>query len=124
VKAALKAELEWLVENKVVSGLEPADIALIAAAAKLGYAGWNQRLVWYESDWIPYSQVPGATLVRCVIGVYPEFVPGSSEHASLSQASTAKTGTLRNILILAIALIAALAAAAISRALIRRRLPT
>ncbi|MEM4455463.1 MAG: hypothetical protein QXT28_12165 [Thermofilaceae archaeon] len=124
VKAALKAELEWLVENRVVSGLEPADTALIAAAAKLGYAGWNQRLVWYEGDWIPYSQVPGATLVKCVTGVHPEFVPGTSEHASLGQASTVRTGeTLRSIVILAIALIAALAAAAISRALIKRRLP-
>ncbi|MEM1690914.1 MAG: hypothetical protein QXG48_04540 [Thermofilaceae archaeon] len=124
VKAALKVELEWLVENRVVSGLEPADTALIAAAAKLGYAGWNQRLVWYEGGWTPYSQVPGATLVKCVIGVHPEFLPGTSEHTSLGQASTARTGeTFRNILILAIALIAALAAAAITYVVIKKKFP-
>ncbi|MEM1690919.1 MAG: hypothetical protein QXG48_03980 [Thermofilaceae archaeon] len=124
VKAALKAELEWLVENRVVSGLEPADTALIAAAAKLGYAGWNQRLVWYEGGWIPYSQVPGATLVRCVTGVHPEFVAGSNEYVGLSQASATKTGeTFQNLAILALASIAALAAAAITYVVIKKKLP-
>ncbi|MEM0377272.1 MAG: hypothetical protein QXI90_05815 [Thermofilum sp.] len=73
VKAALKAELELLVENRVVSGLEPADIALFAVAAKLGYAGRSQRLVWHEGGRILYSQVPGATLVRCLTGSPPRI---------------------------------------------------
>ncbi|MEM2186737.1 MAG: hypothetical protein QXT37_07170, partial [Thermofilaceae archaeon] len=74
--------------------------------------------------WTPYSQVPGATLVRCVTGVHPEFVAGSNEYVGLSQASATKTGeTFQNLAILALASTAALAAAAITYVVIKKKLP-
>ncbi|MCS7104372.1 MAG: hypothetical protein NZ954_02245 [Thermofilaceae archaeon] len=92
VKEALKAELVWLVENNVISGLTPVDITLIVYASKLGYAGWNQKLVWYEGDWVPYSYVPGATLVKCMGSLHPVFSAESTEYAGLSQATVAASG--------------------------------
>jgi len=48
VKEALRRELEWLLENGVISGLSGDDVEAIVSAAKLGYAGWNGRLVWFN----------------------------------------------------------------------------
>ena len=66
LKKALEVELKWLIENNIVSGLSNKDLEEIISAAKIGYAGWNSRLVWYNSKWIPYLKMPGAALVRCL----------------------------------------------------------
>ncbi len=66
LKKALEVELKWLIENKVVLGLGEKDVEEIAASAKMGYAGWNSRLVWYNGKWIPYFKIPNAALVRCL----------------------------------------------------------
>lgn len=132
VKAALKIELTWLIESGVVTGLEPADVASILWAAELGYAGWNQRLVWHAGDWTPYSNVPGAALVRCAGGIQPAFLADSSEYASLSPAPAVAEGR-REVLTqakgsatwlqpLAVSTIVALVAAAISYAVIKKKL--
>jgi len=141
VVAALKAELEWLARSGVVSGLEPGEIDRIASVAKLGYAGWNQRIVWYKGDWVPYSSVPGAALVRCFGGVQPAFqaeskvygnLPqapsgGSRESASAMQASESGTRygwrTPSWLWALAVAALAALAAAGISYVAVKKSLP-
>ncbi|RLE57612.1 MAG: hypothetical protein DRJ32_07400 [Thermoprotei archaeon] len=64
VRDALKAELEWLVEKGVISGLSKDDIEAIISSAKLGYSGWNDRLVWCNGSWIPYRLMSGASILR------------------------------------------------------------
>lgn len=141
VIAALKAELEWLVRSGVISGLDPSEIARIASAAKLGYAGWNRRIVWYNGDWVPYSSVPGAALVRCYGGVQPAFqaeskvygnlpqapLGGSQESASALQVSESQPQygwrTTSWLWALAVAALAALAAAGIAYAAVKKSLP-
>ena len=86
VKAALKRELEWLAETGVVEGLSSSDIEAITAAARLGYAGWNSRLVWHSGAWVPYSEVPGAALLRCVTGVSEVFNAESGAYEQLRPA--------------------------------------
>jgi len=139
VKAALRAELEWLVESGVVRGLERGEVERIVSAAKLGYAGWNQRLVWHNGEWLPYSSVPGAALVRCAGGVQPAFLAESREYAGLPQAPslgaaqtqaasgaqpTGAAGRAPGWLwALAVAALAALAAALLSYVAVKRLLP-
>lgn len=72
VKAVLAYELKWLSETGIISGLSNNDILSIVNASKLGYAGWNSRLVYVnvngKQQWLPYydavEYIPGATLVR------------------------------------------------------------
>jgi hypothetical protein len=86
VRAALRRELEWLVENGVVEGLNSGDVEAIIAAARLGYAGWNSRLVWHAGAWMPYSEVPGAALLRCSTGAPEVFSAGSIAYEKLRPA--------------------------------------
>ena len=87
VRAALRRELEWLVESGVVEGLSSSDIEAITAAARLGYAGWNRRLAWHMGAWKPYDEVPGAVLLRCTTGVAEVFSIESSAYEQLRPAS-------------------------------------
>lgn len=85
VKKALEAELEWLIESGVVSGLSEEDLEAIVSAAELGCAGWNSKLVWSDGEWIPYELADGAMILRCV-GVppslsFPAAGPGSRSPA-------------------------------------------
>lgn len=140
VKAALKAELEWLVGSGVVTGLEPSEIERVASSAKLGYAGWNQRIVWYNGDWVPYSSVPGALPVRCYGGVQPAFLAESGVYAGLPQApsgeapesaslqmaeSQSQSGrrALNWLWAFAVAALVALAAATLSYVVVKKSLP-
>jgi hypothetical protein len=141
IVAALKAELEWMVKSGVVRGLEPSEIDRIASAAKLGYAGWNQRIVWYNGGWVPYSSVPGAALVRCYGGVQPAFQAESKVYGNLPQVPSGESRESASALqvsesqqqyswrtfswlwALAVAALAALAAAGISYAAVKKSLP-
>ncbi len=128
VRSALKAELEWLTEVGVVSNLEEADIEAIAQAAKLGYAGWNGRLVWDNGAWVPYSSVKGAVLVRCTAALPSFFEAGSPEYELLGKggyAGASQGGRIpqRVVTGLAIAAFLALAAAGTAYYIIRRRFP-
>ncbi len=89
VRAALRGELEWLVKSGVVRGLSGEDIASIAAAARLGSAGWSGRLVFYSGSWVPYSSVPGAAQARCAAGVPEVFRSESPALRQLGQAEAA-----------------------------------
>ncbi len=70
VKEALIYELKWLIDMGVIKGLNENDINEIGDVAKVGYAGWNSRIVYAEGKWIPYSiaveeeLIAGAQLVR------------------------------------------------------------
>ncbi len=65
-------ELGWLREIGVISGLSDEDIDNIVSTIRVGYAGWNSRLVYYRGDgkWHPYHEliangsIPGVLLKR------------------------------------------------------------
>ena len=128
IREALRAELKWLSESGVISGLSEDDIETIASTAELGYAGWNGRLVWSEGRWVPYSSTEGAVVLRCV-GVPPSFFPEEELGKPEGQipcselASGSQEGALRAALYLAVSLAAALLAGVAAYLAVRRRLP-
>ncbi len=82
LRNALAQELEWLASIGVVKGLTQGDIEAIREAARPGLAGWNDRLIYHEGGWHPYSQVfqeiEGAALVKmagCSWSYDPSQVP-------------------------------------------------
>ncbi len=75
VKNALKTELEWLSENGIITGLSKEDLEVILSVAKLGYAGWNSRLVWSNGKWVSYGFTDGAMVLRCVKAPLRIFFP-------------------------------------------------
>lgn len=133
MKNALEAELEWLMEIDVISNFERADIEAIAQTAKLGYAGWNSRLVWDNGIWVPYSSVEGAVLVRCTAALPRFFEAESPEYEQLGKRSYAVAGGAeasqgsrfpqQAITGLALAAFVALAVAGAAYYIIRRRFP-
>jgi hypothetical protein len=62
---AIKVELEWLRDNKVIYGLSDSDIKQISKIAKAGLAGHNSRVVW-EDGWKPYHKTKNPTLIRAI----------------------------------------------------------
>ncbi|MEM2217994.1 MAG: hypothetical protein QW731_06410, partial [Thermofilaceae archaeon] len=133
MKNALEAELEWLMEIDVISNFEKADIEAIAQAAKLGYAGWNSRLVWDDGIWVPYSSVEGALLVRCIAAPPRFFEAESPEYNRLSRGGYSAVGGAeasqgnripqQAITGLALAAFMALVVAGAAYYIIRRRFP-
>lgn len=61
-KTAIKVELEWLRDNKIISGLSDSDIQKISSATKAGLSGYNSRIVW-EDGWKSYHET-GNLLLR------------------------------------------------------------
>ena len=57
LKNALKVELKWLREINVIKRLTDKDIERLVDAMRIGYSGWNSRLVYYNGEWHPYSKV-------------------------------------------------------------------
>ena len=49
---ALRTELEWLQNNKVISGLTDDDIDGIAKVADKGTAGWNSKIRYFKGKWV------------------------------------------------------------------------
>lgn len=64
--SAIKEELNWLIENVIVIGINEADVLSIASFAEAGLAGWNSRIVHAENGWIPYYNTPEPNLIRFV----------------------------------------------------------
>lgn len=64
---AMRAELTWLRNNKVLSGLTDEDIDGIAKEAGKGTAGYNSRIVYFKGDWLPYRRT-GQPLIKSVSG--------------------------------------------------------
>ena len=65
LKHVLEVELAWLLSNGILE--VNVNITEILEAAKMGYAGWNSRLVHYSGKWYPYYEVYtmlGGTLLR------------------------------------------------------------
>jgi hypothetical protein len=61
---AMKTELLWLEENKVISGLEDTDLENISQVCKRGTAGNNSRVVWEKEEWLVYSETENPLLLR------------------------------------------------------------
>ncbi len=75
-KEVLKYELNWLIKLGVIKGLSKDDVKEIISEAKAGLAGWNSRIVYANSEWLPYYKaikyIPGATMVRACLVSIPE----------------------------------------------------
>jgi len=114
VRDALRAELEWMIDNGVIAGLTRSDLEGIAASARLGYAGWNSRLVWDGNGWVTYSSVQGAVQVRCFVAPDPDFLTAATPGPPAGEEAGAEAPAplLSWPLMLVSILIAALAAAA------------
>ena len=60
---AMKTELIWLRDNKIISGLTDADTNEIVKGARRGTAGYNSRIVYFNGSWLPYFRT-GNPLLR------------------------------------------------------------
>lgn len=69
-KEALKSELIWLIENKVINGLSDEDLNLIYEVANRGNAGHNSKIVWDQNPqtkkytWLPYNKTGAPLLLK------------------------------------------------------------
>ena len=54
--AAMKTELEYLIDNGVITGLIAGDVDEIAAVCVRGTAGFNSRIVYDDGAWIAYHE--------------------------------------------------------------------
>lgn len=61
--------LHHLVILGILSGLTWEDIENIAETARLGYAGWNNRLIYHEAlgKWAPYSELVNSEMIKGVL---------------------------------------------------------
>lgn len=86
---ALRTELEWLQNNKVISGLTDDDLDGIEKVADKGTAGWNSKIRYFKGEWVQgiteeMSEETGMYMLRAGIdcggfptGLLPEEVPRS-----------------------------------------------
>ncbi|MBE0516066.1 MAG: hypothetical protein IBX41_01570 [Methanophagales archaeon] len=84
---ALRTELEWLRNNKVICGLTDNDLHGIAKVADKGTAGWNSKIRYFKGEWVQgiteeMSEETGMYMVRAgidcggfPIGLLPDEVP-------------------------------------------------
>lgn len=80
-KSAMKAELDWLATNYIISGIDEGDVADIVEATAVGLAGWNARLIYDKDEWLPYNETDNPMLFRgkdCG-GFDPEVLPWNDE---------------------------------------------
>jgi len=61
--SAMRAELTWLRDNDVISGLTNEDIDGVAKETGKGTAGYNSRIVYFKGDWLSYRST-GQPLIR------------------------------------------------------------
>jgi hypothetical protein len=55
-KLVLQKEAERLLEMGVLRGVSREDIEAIVSCARLGYAGWDSRIVYEDGSWKPFNQ--------------------------------------------------------------------
>ncbi|RLF02252.1 MAG: hypothetical protein DRJ59_04085 [Thermoprotei archaeon] len=124
IRKALRTELKWLSERGVISGLSEDDIEDIVSTAKLGYAGWNSRLVWSEGKWVPYSSTEGAMVLRCVRAP-PSFFMLEEEvnEPAVESPGQASYDLFPTALYLTVSVVMALLAGAAAYLIARRSLP-
>ena len=131
MKQALMTELKWLRDIGVINGLSDEELSRIIEAAKIGYAGWNSRLIYYSNNWIPYADVvnliEGAALLRSIgCSVYvdesmlPSKAPEYTTHLTTSPAPITTVARPYDTTAITISLAVACAAAIAAYLLITR----
>jgi hypothetical protein len=55
-RRVLQKEAERLLEMGVLRGVSREDIEAIVSCARLGYAGWDTRIVYEDGYWKPFNQ--------------------------------------------------------------------
>jgi hypothetical protein len=63
-KLAMREELLWLRDNGVIRGLADSDIDGASFACERGTAGHNSRVVFEDSEWMPYHKTDNPALLR------------------------------------------------------------
>lgn len=61
--------INYIVRLGVLTGLDYSNIRVIASTARLGYAGWNNRLLYSKEleKWAPYSELVSSGLLKGVL---------------------------------------------------------
>ena len=62
--AAMKTELGYLRDVGVVAGLNDTDVDEIVSASVRGTAGFNLRIVYEDSEWMPYRETGNPILMK------------------------------------------------------------
>ena len=62
--AAMKTELERLIDDGVIMGLTDGDVDEMASASVRGTAGFNSRIVYEDGGWIPYRETGNPVLMK------------------------------------------------------------
>ena len=62
--AAMKTELERLIDDGVIMGLTDEDVDEMASASVRGTAGFNSRIVYEDGGWIPYRETGNPVLMK------------------------------------------------------------
>lgn len=91
-QAGIKAELEWLRETKLLSGLSDSDIQQISQLGSAGLAGHNSRIVW-ANGWKPYYETENPLLklgISCE-GFSVENLPEGEPLLALPEVTVAGT---------------------------------
>lgn len=90
-QAGIKAELEWLRETKLLSGLSDSDIQQISQLGRAGLAGYNSRIVW-ANGWKPYYETenPRQLGISCE-GFSVENLPEGEPLLALPEVAVAGT---------------------------------
>jgi len=77
---AMQMELQWLMDQSIITGLTETDLHDISSEVGQGYASWDYRIVYENGDWMPYSET--STPFEVFYGMYqldqdllPETVP-------------------------------------------------
>jgi len=63
-KQAMRTELLWLRDNGVIRGLTDSDIDEASSTCERGTAGHNSRVVFEDSEWMPYHKTDNPALLR------------------------------------------------------------
>ena len=60
---AMRTELEWLIEESIISGLTEEDLQQIVSKVEIGNVGYNNRLLYWNNTWVPFDET-GGLLIR------------------------------------------------------------
>ncbi len=55
-KVAMQTELEWLISEKIITNLSGSNIQEIIRNTKAGHVGYNNRVIFENSTWKPFSE--------------------------------------------------------------------
>ncbi|MFZ2411928.1 MAG: hypothetical protein WAW23_10185, partial [Candidatus Methanoperedens sp.] len=92
--SAMRAELTWLRDNKVLSGLTNEDLDGIAKEAKKGVAGYNSRIVYFKGKWLSYRNT-GQPLIKSASGC-GGFPPAVLPIGMIANLGSGNSGEIKN----------------------------